>query len=161
MASTSPLTGKALLSKVDQLSRLPRRELARQCGYVTATKTGKQRINLTGFYDAILAAKGMKLDSTSPQDKRGREATYRAKVHQNGQLIVGPAYTQQLGVEPGDEFEIKLGYKHIQLKRIQAESSSANGSATEEIHLDSTEAEDPVAEPPTITPKRGRRKKKA
>jgi hypothetical protein len=38
-----------------------------------------------------------------------------AKVHFNGNLLVGKAYTDQLGLKPGDEFEIKLGRKQIQL----------------------------------------------
>ena len=33
----------------------------------------------------------------------------------NGNLMVGKAYTAKLGLEPGDEFEIKLGRKQIQL----------------------------------------------
>lgn len=167
MASSSPLTGKTLLQKVDQLSHLSRRELARQCGYVTQTKTGKQRVNLTGFYDAILAAKGMKLDPSASQDKRGREATYRARVHQNGQLIIGPAYTQRLGAEPGDEFEIKLGYKHIQLKRMgsQQGDESMDGSTSEIAEapmdeVDNANVEEVVEEAPKPTKRGGRRKKK-
>jgi bifunctional DNA-binding transcriptional regulator/antitoxin component of YhaV-PrlF toxin-antitoxin module len=38
-----------------------------------------------------------------------------AKVHFNGNLMIGKAYTDQLGLKPGDEFEIKLGRKQIQL----------------------------------------------
>ena len=30
-------------------------------------------------------------------------------------LLVGKAYTSQLGIKPGDEFEIKLGRKQIKL----------------------------------------------
>ena len=30
-------------------------------------------------------------------------------------VMVGKAYTAQLGLKPGDEFEIKLGRKQIQL----------------------------------------------
>ncbi len=30
-------------------------------------------------------------------------------------LLVGKAYTAQLGLQPGDEFEIKLGRKQIKL----------------------------------------------
>ena len=37
------------------------------------------------------------------------------KAQFNGNLMVGKAYTAQLGLEPGDEFEIKLGRKQIQL----------------------------------------------
>jgi len=33
----------------------------------------------------------------------------------NGNMMVGKAYTAQLRLQPGDEFEIKLGRKQIQL----------------------------------------------
>ena len=33
----------------------------------------------------------------------------------NGNLLVGKAYTAMLVLEPGDEFEIKLGRKQIRL----------------------------------------------
>jgi hypothetical protein len=36
-------------------------------------------------------------------------------VDASGNLMVGKAYTAQLGLEPGDEFEIKLGRKQIKL----------------------------------------------
>jgi len=38
-----------------------------------------------------------------------------ATVQGNGNLLVGKAYTALLGLEPGDEFEIKLGRKQIKL----------------------------------------------
>ena len=38
-----------------------------------------------------------------------------ATVQGNGNLLVGKAYTALLGLEPGDEFEIKLGRKQIRL----------------------------------------------
>jgi hypothetical protein len=36
-------------------------------------------------------------------------------VQINGNLLVGKAYTAQLGLQPGGEFEIKLGRKQIKL----------------------------------------------
>ena len=33
----------------------------------------------------------------------------------NGNLLVGKAYTAMLGLQPGDEFEIKLGRKQVRL----------------------------------------------
>ena len=36
-------------------------------------------------------------------------------VQPNGNLLVGKAYTAQVGLQPGDEFEIKLGRKQIKL----------------------------------------------
>ncbi|MGB3136991.1 MAG: AbrB family transcriptional regulator [Nodosilinea sp.] len=116
--NTTPLTGKVLLQKVKDLSELTKRETAKECGYYTLTKDKQVRINLSGFYDALLEAKGINLDPESNKDGRGREATYRVSVHKNGQIVIGATYTQEMGLVTGDEFEIKLGYKHIQLKQL-------------------------------------------
>jgi AbrB-like transcriptional regulator len=110
----APLTGKALLQKVKELSHLAKRETAKQCGYVKTSSAGGVRTDLSGFYDAVLAAKGIKLDETS-RDTRGKVATYKATVHKNGQLLIGSAYTKGMGLKEGDVFTIKLGYKHIHL----------------------------------------------
>jgi hypothetical protein len=112
---TAPLTGKALLQKVKELSHLSRRETAKRCGYYTATKNGLTRVNLTEFYEAIMEARGIPLSPDSGKDGRGREPTYRVSVHKNGQIVIGSTYTAEMGLKPGDEFEIKLGYKHIHL----------------------------------------------
>lgn len=134
MADTSPtpLTGKALLQKVKELSHLPRRETAKRCGYYTVTKNKQTRVNLTDFYDALLVAKGLPLDPEGTKDGRGREPTYRVSVHKNGQIVIGAAYTQEMGLKPGDEFEIKLGYKHIRLIQLDGGDSSKNGADPEE-----------------------------
>jgi hypothetical protein len=115
---TPPLTGKALLHKVKELSHLPKRETARECGYYSVTKDNQVRVNLTDFYDALLAARGISLSPEGAKDGRGREPTYRVSVHRNGQIVIGSTYTQEMGLKPGDEFEIKLGYKHIHLKQL-------------------------------------------
>lgn len=111
---STPLTGKALLQRVKELSHLAKRETAKQCGYVKTTKSGIVRTDLSGFYDAVLTAKGVKLDESS-RDNRGKVATYKATVHKNGQLLIGAAYTKGMGLSEGDIFTIKLGYKHIHL----------------------------------------------
>jgi len=119
---TTPLTGKALLQKVKELSHLPRREKAKQCGYYTVGKNNQVRVNLADFFEAILAAKGTSLGGDASKDGRGREPTYRVSVHKNGQLVIGSTYTEKMGLKPGDEFEIKLGYKHIHLHQIDQEN---------------------------------------
>ncbi len=124
--ATSSLTGKALLQKLKETD-LPRRELAKECGYYTVTKGGQSRVNLSEFYDAVLAAKGVSLEPESVTDGRGREASYRVKVHQNGQIVIGSSYTELMGLKPGNEFEVKLGYKHIHL--IQLNLSIARSPA--------------------------------
>ena len=123
--ATAPLTGKSLLQKIKS-SNLSKRELAKECGYYSVTKDGETRVNFADFYDAVLAAKGIALEPESTKDGRGREATYRVSVHQNGQIVIGSAYTELMGLKPGDEFEIKLGYKHIHL--IQLDSNKTEGS---------------------------------
>lgn len=127
--SDTPLTGKALLQKVKELASLSRRETAKQCGYYSVTKDGQTRVNLTDFYDAVLAAKGIPLDPTGTKDGRGREPTFRVSVHKNGQIVIGATYTEQMGLKPGDEFEIKLGYKHIQLKQTDEPSLNTEEEA--------------------------------
>ncbi|HEY9859300.1 MAG TPA: AbrB family transcriptional regulator [Candidatus Obscuribacterales bacterium] len=131
---TAPLTGKALLQKVKELSHLPRRETAKRCGYYTVTKNDQTRVNLTDFYDALLAARGIPLSPEGSKDGRGREPTYRVSVHKNGQIVIGATYTQAMGLKPGDEFEIKLGYKHIHLIQVDADRNGAR--ATDDDDLD-------------------------
>lgn len=123
----APLTGKALLQKVKELSHLPRREKAKRCGYYSTGKNSKMRVNLADFFEALLEAKGTTLDAEGSKDGRGREPTYRVSVHQNGQIVIGSTYTQKMGLKPGDEFEIKLGYKHIHLN--QTSSDGLDGRA--------------------------------
>jgi AbrB family looped-hinge helix DNA binding protein len=125
----SPLTGKALLQKVKELASSPRRETAKRCGYYSITKDGQTRVNLTDFYDAVLAAKGVPLDPSGNKDGRGREPTFRVSVHKNGQIVIGATYTEQMGLKPGDEFEIKLGYKHIHLKQLDEALDSVEEAA--------------------------------
>ncbi len=120
MANTKSdaLTGKALLQRVKELSHLTKREKARECGYYTVTKDGQTRVDVTGFYDALLEARGITLDPDKGKDGRGREPTYRVSVHKNGQIVIGSTYTEEMGLKSGDEFEIKLGYKHIHLIQL-------------------------------------------
>lgn len=139
--ATTPLTGKALLQKVKELSNLPRRETAKRCGYYTTTKNNQTRVNLTDFYDAVLAARGIPLSPEGPKDGRGREPTYRVSVHKNGQIVIGATYTEAMGLKSGDEFEIKLGYKHIHLIQVDADKASSNGKAELDEDEDSEEEE--------------------
>lgn len=123
---TAPLTGKALLQKVKELSHLSSREKAKRCGYQTIGKNNQARVNLADFYEALLAARGISLSSESEKDGRGREPTYRVSVHKNGQIVIGSTYTKKMGLKEGDEFEIKLGYKHIHLIQIDRDRNGSD-----------------------------------
>ncbi|MBF2098021.1 MAG: AbrB family transcriptional regulator [Gloeomargaritaceae cyanobacterium C42_A2020_066] len=119
---TTPLTGKVLLKRIEDLTHLSRREKAKHCGYYSRTKNNKVRVNLADFMDALLLAKGIPLDPGTSRDGRGREPTFRVSVHKNGQIVIGAAYTVKMGLKPGDEFEIKTGYKHIHLNQVERSS---------------------------------------
>ncbi|MFN7900287.1 MAG: AbrB family transcriptional regulator [Synechococcaceae cyanobacterium] len=112
------LSGADLLLKVKELGDVSKSDLVRSCGYVSTKKDGSERLNFTAFYEALLEAKGMNLGTAGRgkgSGKRGRDLSFQAKVQFNGNLMVGKAYTAQLGFKPGDEFEIKLGRKQIHL----------------------------------------------
>ena len=111
------LTGQELLSKVKEMGDASKSELVSACGYVSKKKDGSERINYTAFYEALLIAKGVELGG-GPSNGRGvggRKLSYTATVQGNGNLLVGKAYTALLGLQPGDEFEIKLGRKQIRM----------------------------------------------
>jgi hypothetical protein len=111
------LTGSDLLAKVKELGDVSKSDLVRRCGYVSTKKDGAERLNFTAFYEALLEAKGVSLGESGVKggSKGGRKLSYVATVQGNGNLLVGKAYTAMLDLQPGDEFEIKLGRKQIRL----------------------------------------------
>ncbi len=111
------LTGTELLAKVKELGDVSKSDLVRSAGYVSTKKDGAERLNFTAFYEALLEAKGMNFGAgnSGGKGKPGRSLSFNTKIQFNGNLLVGKAYTAQLGLQPGDEFEIKLGRKQIQL----------------------------------------------
>lgn len=116
-----PLTGEALVRKVKELENLSKEEKAKACGYYTVTKNGVERVNMMKFLNALIDAEGIQLDSKQGTNGRGgRSASYRISVQSNGNLLIGSAYTKQMGLNPGDEFEISLGRKHIRLRQVGA-----------------------------------------
>lgn len=113
------LTGDALLKKVKELESRSKEDKAKECGYYTITKNGVERVNMMKFLNALIDAEGIELDSTSNSNGRGgRSASYRISVQSNNNLLIGSAYTKQMGLKAGDEFEITLGKKHIHLKQV-------------------------------------------
>ncbi len=124
-SNTDALKGKALLKKVEELGHLSKEEKAKTCGYYTVTKKGVTRVNMMKFFNALIEAKGIQVDSTQSSNGRGgRSASYRITVQSNGNLLIGPAYTKQMGLKPGDEFEISLGRKHIRLTQLDSNGES-------------------------------------
>ena len=130
--SFSMLTGSDLLAKVKELGDVSKSDLVRECGYVSNKKDGGERLNFTAFYEALLDAKGVNLSGAGAAiGKGGRKLSYIAKVQGNGNLLIGKAYTAMLNLEPGDEFEIKLGKKAIRL--LPTGDAAAHSEAAEGV----------------------------
>lgn len=120
-----PLVGQELVTKVKELEHLSKEEKAKECGYCTFTKSGVERVNMMKFLNALIDAEGIELDGKNSSNGRGgRSASYRISVQSNGNLLIGAAYTKQMSLKPGDEFEISLGRKHIHLKQIGGEDNA-------------------------------------
>ena len=109
------LTGEELLAKVKEMGGASKSEVVKACGYVSQKKDGSDRLNFTAFYEALLEAKGVGIGSGGGVGKGGRKLSYKAVVQGNGNLLIGKAYTALLELQPGDEYEIKLGRKQIRL----------------------------------------------
>ena len=104
------LEGQALLEKSRSLSNRPEDQIARACGYVGPSG----RVLKKNFYRALVAAKGYTLPSSGAVSGsasgvgKGRQAEFRTRVHGNGNLLIGQAYTRRMGLEPGQEFRIEI-----------------------------------------------------
>jgi hypothetical protein len=112
------LIGADLLAKVQEMGDAPKAEMVRACGYVSTSKAGRERLEYTDFYLALLSAKGIVLHDGD--DDGGRELTYTAKVQSSGSVSVGRAYTSQLTLKPGDEVQIKVNANDLQLVPVPA-----------------------------------------
>ena len=102
------LEGKELLKKAKLLSKQSEDEIAKGCGYVGPSG----RVLRKSFYKALIEAKGYKIGNRQGKNgnraPRGRQAEFKTKVHGNGNLLIGHAYTKKLGLEPGKEFKIDI-----------------------------------------------------
>ena len=126
------LVGKELLDKARSLSNRPEDEIARGCGYVGPSG----RVLRKSFYRALVEAKGYKIPSSSGGSggggSRGRQAEFRTRVHGNGNLLIGHAYTKRLGLEPGQEFKIELHRDSGSIWLLPIEAELINEAAAEE-----------------------------
>ncbi|MCP9926475.1 AbrB family transcriptional regulator [Cyanobium sp. CH-040] len=126
------LEGKALLDRARALSNRPEDQIARACGYVGPSG----RVLRKSFYRALVLAKGYALpvqaEAGGSSGGRGRQAEFRTRVHGNGNLLIGHAYTRLLGLEPGQTFRIDLHPETgaIWLTRLEDGEAGENGDGT-------------------------------
>ena len=124
------LTGPQLIAKVDELTSkgVSKKDLAIACGYLRKVGDGKIEPYFTEFYEQLLIARGVDLGLNSPIGKEGHKLSYRATVQSNGSLLIGKAYTSMMNLDPGDQFEIKLGKKFIRLVPVESAVDHINNT---------------------------------
>lgn len=123
-ASSGMLQGKALLDRARSLSNRPEDQIARACGYVGPSG----RVLKKSFYRALVEARGYKLPShIASSPGRGRQADFRTRVHGNGNLLIGHAYTRRMGLEPGQEFRIEVHHETGSIWLLPIDASTEIG----------------------------------
>jgi hypothetical protein len=129
-AEVSPLKGEALLERVKELDNLTKEDKAKECGYYTVMPDGSERLNMMKFLNALIDAQGIELDGRASNggSRGGRSASFKISVQANGNLLIGAAYTKKMELNPGDEFEIALGRRHIHLKQVSSEADLQEAS---------------------------------
>ncbi len=100
------LTGDDLLKKVSQAGDLSRSNLARECGYVSLDKSGREIINFTAFYEALIEAKGLGLEE---QDLDEMEVSNEDPPPF---IIASSSHSQQIISSDSDD-EISLSAKRL------------------------------------------------
>lgn len=77
------------------------------------------------FMNALLDAEGIDVDSqthtSDRQQSSGRSVSFRVTVQANGNILIGSTYTKMMALDPGDQFEVSLGRKHIHLTQIEVD----------------------------------------
>ncbi|MCP9774142.1 transcriptional regulator [Cyanobium sp. HWJ4-Hawea] len=118
------LEGQALLDRARSLSNRPEDQIARGCGYVGPSG----RVLKKSFYRALVAAKGYALPASHGAQGlgKGRQADFHTRVHGNGNLMIGNAYTRRMGLEPGMEFKIELHKETGAIWLLPLEEGEAN-----------------------------------
>ena len=121
------LEGKALLDKARSLSNRPEDQIARACGYVGPSG----RVLRKSFYRALVEARGYTLPSAGAgAASKGRQADFRTRVHGNGNLLIGHAYTRRMGLEPGQEFRIEVHHETGSIWLLPIEDDQPAADAT-------------------------------
>lgn len=103
MSETAPLTGAALIARVEELKPAPESEVAIACGYVS--EAGKAR--LSAFKDALLDAHGLSLGKAPKAARRGKPLSFCVTTNaKSGNILLAGGYAALIGIEPGGQAAI-------------------------------------------------------
>ena len=78
--SSVPLKGSELLAKVKELGDASKSDLVKACGYIIKKENGGESLNFTGFYEALLEAKGVGINSSSSDSEERTEDSQQTNL---------------------------------------------------------------------------------
>jgi len=106
----SPLSGPELLAYIESSDASSKSEMVRGAGFFTVGADGKEKVNFSAFYDAVLEAKGVNMvfSKSGSGSGGGRKLSNLTTVQGNSNIIVGKAYTTRAGITPGTKYEIEI-----------------------------------------------------
>ena len=110
--SIEPLTGPALLAKIKELGDVSKSDLVHSCGYYSKKSDDSERLNFTGFYEALLEAKGIEASSSSSDNKNDADVSQPT----NGQ--------RRLGEQAAGTLESADQASSLPLKDMEKENSN-------------------------------------
>lgn len=117
MATKFPnaLVGEELIEKIKETQNTSKTDLAAMCGYTITKPDGKSSVSLVAFQNAIIEAQGLNISKNGNKGPSGRRLRYESTVQSNGNLIVGSAYTKEMGLTPGSVLAITIDEDRISL----------------------------------------------
>lgn len=126
------LSGDALLAFIRQNPDADRDTLALDAGYFVM-RHGKRSVRRSEFLEAIGAAHGTPVGQTIPRKgRKGKPPTYKIRVSPKGIAPIGPCYTKQIGVQPGQCVLVTVEDGGIFLEpEIANENPAAAGASVE------------------------------
>jgi len=121
------LTGDALITFIRQNPEGDRDALALDAGYFVM-RHGRPSVQRSEFLQAIADAHGTPVGPTViRRGRKGKPPTYRIKVSPKGIAPIGPCYTKQIGVEPGQSVIVTVEDGGIFLEPENRNQSQAVG----------------------------------
>ena len=125
--SRDRLTGEALLTFIRQNPDGDRDALALDAGYFQM-RNGKASVQRSEFLQAITEAHGTPVGRTvATKGCKGKEPGYKIKVSPKGIAPIGPSYTSQIGVQPGQFVLVTIEDGGIYLEPANRNENEKNG----------------------------------
>ena len=120
------LEGQALLTYLRENEGVELETVIAGAGY-TASRGGRVTMQKSKFFTAFSKANGYNLGNfkVNMPEGLGKEPTYRLKVGPKGLIPVSRAYTDQIGLKPGDYVCVEVDGDAIVLVREDAASAPA------------------------------------